>query len=80
MVPVGGAFTVDAAGATEVTAQLAPKLVFPMHYKTERTSTPIETADAFLEGKTVERVGSTDTRIARDSLPADLTVMVLDYE
>ena len=80
MVPVGGAFTVDAAGATEVSAHLLPKLVFPMHYKTAKTTTPIETADAFLAGKTVELVGSTTTRIAKDTLPAGLTVMVLDFE
>lgn len=80
MVPVGGAFTIDAAGATELVAALRPKIVFPMHYKTARTTTPIETADPFLEGKTVQRVGSTTTRLSKDTLPAETTVMVLDYE
>jgi L-ascorbate metabolism protein UlaG (beta-lactamase superfamily) len=80
MVPVGGGFTLDAAGATEVTNQLAPKIVFPMHYKTDRIAFPIDTADAFLEGKTVERVGSTNLRIASPELPAELTAYVLDYE
>jgi L-ascorbate metabolism protein UlaG (beta-lactamase superfamily) len=80
MVPVGGGFTIDAAGATEVTNRLAPKLVFPMHYKTDKIAFPLATADPFLEGKTVERVGSTTIRIARDSMPASLTAYVLDYE
>jgi L-ascorbate metabolism protein UlaG (beta-lactamase superfamily) len=80
MVPVGGAFTIDAAGATELVAALQPKIVFPMHYKTARTTAPIAPVDAFLEGKTVERVGSTTTRLSRDTLPAETTVMVLDYE
>jgi L-ascorbate metabolism protein UlaG (beta-lactamase superfamily) len=80
MVPVGGVFTLDAAGATAVTDQLNPKLVFPMHYKTDRLSFPIDTADAFLAGKTVERVGSTTMRISTDAMPASRTAYVLDYE
>jgi L-ascorbate metabolism protein UlaG (beta-lactamase superfamily) len=80
MVPVGGAFTIDAAGATELVAALQPKIVFPMHYKTARTSVPIAAVDPFLEGKTVERASSTTTRLSRDTLPAETTVMVLDYE
>jgi L-ascorbate metabolism protein UlaG (beta-lactamase superfamily) len=80
MVPVGGVFTIDAAGATDVVARLSPKLVFPMHYKTPKLNTPLQTADGFLQGKTVQRTGTTTTRIAFDSLPASTTVMVLDYE
>jgi len=79
-VPVGGIFTIDAAGATELVAALQPKLVFPMHYKTDRTATPLATVDPFLEGKTVERVSSTTTRLSRETLPAETTVRVLDYE
>ena len=80
MVPVGGGFTIDAAGATELVAALQPKLVFPMHYKTDRLVLQIDPVDPFLEGKTVERVGSTTTRLAADSLPTEATVMVLDYQ
>jgi L-ascorbate metabolism protein UlaG (beta-lactamase superfamily) len=80
MIPVGGVFTIDAAAATAVVARLQPKLVFPMHYKTPKINSPLQTADAFLEGKNVQRTGSTTTRIARDSLPSSMTVMVPDYE
>ncbi|HLB24045.1 MAG TPA: MBL fold metallo-hydrolase [Dehalococcoidia bacterium] len=80
MVPVGGTFTIDAAGATAVTNALNPKMVFPMHYKTEKAGGSLATADAFLEGKTVQRVGSTDLRLARADIPDTLTVYVLDYE
>ena len=33
MIPVGGHYTVDAAGAWEITKALAPKIVIPMHYR-----------------------------------------------
>jgi L-ascorbate metabolism protein UlaG (beta-lactamase superfamily) len=80
MVPVGGVFTIDAAGATAVAQQLGPKIVFPIHYQTAAAGTALQTADAFLAGKTVQQVGSTDIRIARAELPAELTAFVLDYE
>jgi hypothetical protein len=35
--------------------------------------------DEFLVGKTVQRVGSTNIRLAKASLPAQITVAVLDY-
>jgi L-ascorbate metabolism protein UlaG (beta-lactamase superfamily) len=80
MVPVGGAFTIDASGATEVMNQLQPKIVFPMHYKTDRIAFNLATVDQFTTGKQVNLVGSTEMRIARDSMPDEATVFVLDYE
>jgi L-ascorbate metabolism protein UlaG (beta-lactamase superfamily) len=80
MVPVGGTFTIDAAAATSVVNALQPRIVFPMHYRTARAGSGLAPADAFLEGKTVQRTGSTDTRLAQDALPGATTVMVLDYE
>jgi len=80
MVPVGGLFTIDAAAATEVIAQVKAKIVFPMHYKTDEIAFPLATVDDFLVGKTVERVGSTTIRFSKAELPADTTTMVLDYE
>ncbi len=79
MVPVGGGFTIDAAGATELVAALQPKIVLPIHYKTDRAGGALSPVDPFLEGKTVERVGSTTMRLSRDVLPDQTTVMVLDY-
>ena len=80
MVPVGGTFTIDGAGATAVTERLAPKMVFPMHYQTARAGQALADASAFLAGKTVDQVGSTDMRIAQDTLPAELTAYVLNFE
>lgn len=35
MIPVGGLYTIDAQNAAKVVEQIAPKIVIPMHYKTE---------------------------------------------
>lgn len=82
MIPVGGTYTIDAAGATQVVEQLAPRLVLPMHYRTPatRSSLPIAGVEPFLEGKRVERPEATTLTVDRASLPATTTVVVLKYE
>lgn len=35
-VPVGGVYTLDAVGAHEVVDQIQPKIVIPMHFRTEK--------------------------------------------
>lgn len=50
MVPVGGTYTIDARTAWEVVEQLDPRLVIPMHYRTERTLLPLDPVTHFLHG------------------------------
>ena len=82
MIPVGGFYTVDAAEATSVIAQLNPKVVIPMHYKTVKHAAtwPGAPVDAFLVGKTVVRVQSTVINLSKATLPAQTTVMLPFYE
>ena len=37
MLPVGGFFTIDASQAAAIAAELKPRMVIPMHYRTETT-------------------------------------------
>lgn len=82
MIPVGGNFTIDASQATQVVQQLSPKIVIPMHYKTPATSAslPIVPVDDFLVGKKVQRPNSNILRVSKSSLPAEATVVVLNYQ
>jgi len=78
-IPVGGFYTIDAAQATDTVEQLSPKLVFPMHYKTDVMNSPISTIDGFLAGKdNVERVGQNFTVV--EELPEEMKIIVLDYK
>lgn len=45
--PVGGNYTVDAKEAFEITGQLKPKIVIPMHFKTPVISFDIDPVEAF---------------------------------
>ncbi|OGP59792.1 MAG: hypothetical protein A2V67_02765 [Deltaproteobacteria bacterium RBG_13_61_14] len=80
LIPVGGTYTIDAAEATQVMNQLRPKIVVPMHYKTDKTpNLPVAPVDDFLQGKPkVQRVKGNE--LAVKELPAETTIIVLDYK
>lgn len=47
LIPVGGTYTVDAAGALEYVRALQPKIVVPMHYKTDDCNLDIAPVSGF---------------------------------
>jgi L-ascorbate metabolism protein UlaG (beta-lactamase superfamily) len=78
LIPVGGTYTIDAKQATKVVQQLSPKLVFPMHYKTDAISFPIAGVDEFLAGKdNVER--AKENFVLVKELPEKTKIVVLNY-
>jgi len=81
LVPVGGTFTVDAAGAMQVVKQLKPAVTIPMHFKTEDLSFNIDGVEKFLElaggGQRVERQ---EIELNAQALSDYLGVIVLDYK
>lgn len=78
MIPVGGVYTIDAAQAKQVVAQLKPKIVLPMHYKTPWLKVKLDPVDKFLAGykhvKYAEKLV-----VSKASLPKETTIMVLKY-
>ena len=69
LVPVGGFFTIDASGATDVMEQLQPRVTIPMHYKTKSvTIRQLKPAQPFFAGKQVEEKNWSVTLYA-DRLP-----------
>jgi len=79
LIPVGGNYTIDAATATGVAGHLKPRLIFPMHYKTDRCPDfPVTGVDVFLKGKTgVREIDGSEIEITRDNLPAETQIIVL---
>ncbi len=80
LIPVGGIFTIDAAGATKIVEQIGPRMVIPMHYGTPSLSIGLESVDAFLEGKNARELGSSTVGFDVDALPApgSAEIWVLD--
>jgi L-ascorbate metabolism protein UlaG (beta-lactamase superfamily) len=96
LVPIGGTFTVDAAGARKIAAQLAARVIIPMHYKTDKLGFAIDGADKFTQdtGDTirdvghsghvpapnVKRVGQSEVELSADRLPPAPEIWVLEHE
>ena len=70
MIPVGGFFTIDAKTATKVCDQLKPKVILPMHYKTDKLNFPIAGVEDFLKGKSnVIRSNESEIELKAGKLP-----------
>ena len=80
LIPVGGNNTINAGQAAEVVSQIEPRIVVPMHYKTE-----VSTLDLDPVGKFLREMGVKDPTpqpkltVTRGNLPEETTVVLLDY-
>ncbi|MFC1912307.1 MBL fold metallo-hydrolase [Chloroflexota bacterium] len=79
LIPVGGFYTIDASAATKVCDRLKPRVIIPMHFKTNKCSgLPISGVDAFLKGKTgVAEPDGSEVEFKRGELPASTRITVL---
>lgn len=83
LIPVGGHVTLTAAMASDAINLIEPRLVIPMHYRTEAyTGTAsLEPVSKFLKEMGVHNDAASDTiRISQSSLPAETEVRVLRYK
>jgi L-ascorbate metabolism protein UlaG (beta-lactamase superfamily) len=78
LIPVGGYYTIGPDKADAVIEQLSPKVVIPMHYRTEKIGFSIGPVEDFVRGKdNVQSPGSTELDLAR--LPDERTIVVLEH-
>ena len=78
MIPVGGLFTIDAATAAKVCEQLKPKVIIPMHFKTDKLNLPVSGVEDFIKGKNnVTRSSDSEIELKADKLPASAQIIVL---
>jgi L-ascorbate metabolism protein UlaG (beta-lactamase superfamily) len=78
LIPVGGVYTIDAKVATEVCDQLKPRVIIPMHYRTDRGLAGISGVEGFLSGKAnVSRPDSSQAEFRPGELPATGQIILL---
>ncbi len=79
-IPVGGYYTLNHIQADQVIEQLKPKIVLPMHYKTDAIKWSIDPLSFFLEKKqNIKIIGENSFEIDSISLPENTTIYVLNY-
>lgn len=81
MVPVGGAFTIDADEAMDVIKEIQPSFVIPMHYKTETGKIDgLAKLETFLEKSKYPVAGESvhKAKIDEGSLPDDTQILLMN--
>jgi L-ascorbate metabolism protein UlaG (beta-lactamase superfamily) len=80
LIPVGGFFTIDPKEATRVAEQIKPKIVIPMHFKTQKCGFPIAPVEDFLKGKTnIRRAKASEATFDKATLPRQMEIVVLEH-
>ena len=78
LIPVGGFYTIDARVAIELCGRIKPRVVIPMHYKTDKCDYPIAGVERFLQGKEeVTRSGVSEAEFKKGELPSSTQIIVL---
>jgi len=78
LIPVGGFFTIGPEVATEVCAQLTPRVIIPMHYKNDKCRFPLAGVEEFLQGKKdVSQLDTSEVEFKSGQLPASTQIIVL---
>jgi len=80
LIPTGGNNTINASQAAEVVSQIEPRIVVPMHFKTEVTTLQLDPISKFLKEMGVAEVNPLPKlTVQKGSLPEETSVVVLDY-
>ena len=81
LLPVGGTFTVDADGAKWYVDRVQPKIVVPMHYKTDDHSFDVDGVDRFLSLFDSAQIvqSPSDTLILEDT-PKNIEVKIVTLQ
>jgi len=78
MIPVGGKYTIDAKAASEVVAQIEPRLVIPMHYLTPGLKFEVTGVAPFLKEMGGQKPETLDKlKISKKDLITEDTKVVL---
>jgi L-ascorbate metabolism protein UlaG (beta-lactamase superfamily) len=78
----GGPPTIDFPEIPPLLEAIGPRIVVPMHYKTPKINLDIQPLERFLEvlpDYHVERPGTSSVEITRAKLPAQKTIIALEY-
>lgn len=79
MIPVGGTYTITAAQAADVISLIEPRIVIPMHYRTEALKMEIDPLERFAKAMGLkETTAQPKLVVTKSSLPEETQVVVLE--
>jgi len=79
LIPVGGVYTIDAKGASELISRIEPRIVIPMHYKIDGLKINVKGIEDFIKEMGIEPERMDSLKIDRKELPQEgMRLIVLD--
>jgi L-ascorbate metabolism protein UlaG (beta-lactamase superfamily) len=79
MIPVGGRYTLDAKKAVEVISQIEPRIIIPMHYKSENCVLDIDPVDKFIKEVGLTPSYEEKLKVSKKDLPQeDMELVILN--
>lgn len=80
LIPVGGIHTLNSKEAVEVVAQIEPRIVIPMHYRTKESRADIEGVEKFIKEIGLEPGREDKLKISKKDLPAEeMRLVVMNF-
>ena len=83
LIPVGGKYTLDAKKAVEVIAQIEPRIVIPMHYRTpdsQKEQLELDDVEKFVKELGLTPSYEEKLKISKKDLPQeDMELVILKY-
>ena len=80
LIPVGGVSTINAVAAAEIISLLEPKLVIPMHFRTEAAKVELDPVDRFLKELGLKGISpQAKLVVTKSTLPGETKIVLLDY-
>lgn len=83
MAPVGGVVTADVKTMEIISRQLRPKIIIPMHFRTNKTLLPLKSAEDFLkvwDPTMVQRLDLNELDLRRGDMVKDMNVWLLNHD
>lgn len=78
LIPVGGVSTINASMAAQTVRKVEPKIVIPMHYKTDKSTRDLEPVENFLKEMGQSQIEPRPKlTVSKSNLPLTLQVVVL---
>lgn len=77
LLPVGGVYTINGQKAWEIVEELKPRIVIPMHYKTEHCKIAIKSIEEFLKNVTDVKHFPSSVTISEGTLPVKTEIWQL---
>ncbi|MGI6318957.1 MAG: MBL fold metallo-hydrolase [Dethiobacteria bacterium] len=81
LIPTGGHYTIGPAEADQVIEQLSPRVVIPMHYRTQAIADwPLQDLEVFLQDKNnIKHSGEKSVTVSKSTLPEIMEIWPLSF-